>query len=248
MDQKRKEEEPTGEPPLVDAKGNPEKNPWEKEKKAEENKPDPMEDFQKQLAAEKKAREETEVRLKELSAKLTQTQQENGEWLRFFKKKELKPAAKQEKEFEDKWLENPKETLQEEVKNKVDPVQVEIMKLKVQQDFQQILVEKPELLKYRERVIALSQEPENMEDSWKGRAGLLKLFKLAKAEDLEKELEKVKIDGSTEREKERAFAEEGSSRFSGSKGNKKLSPQQLKVAQGLGVAPEEYSKMMDEGY
>src|SRR3990167_49201 len=195
---------------------------------------DPALEFKTQLDSEKKARGDLEVKIKDLGARLTRTQQEHAELLRFHKA----TLPKINKSFEERWDESPEQTLENTVAQKVNPMVEQMRFLSAKTAMTNIIAKNPEWRKYEDRVIELGDQ----QDNWSltdNESGLTKLFKLAKYEEMETEYAKMKSGIETENQKSRAVFEAGTPK-NGSGAKPKISDTELKIARSLGLTPEDY--------
>lgn len=181
-------------------------------------------------------RDQYEAKLKDLSARLTRTQQESAELLRFHKSS----LPKINKSFEERWEMSPERAVKEEVETGVQPISSELAALRAETAMTKILAANPEWRKYEEQVRTLGYDHPHMTYS---EIGIRRLFDMARSDDMEKELQKVRGNARAEQEKTRAFTEGGSPKEKPSQ-KPRLSAAQRRVAEQLGISEDDYLKQM----
>lgn len=184
--------------------------------------------------------EEQKERYKDLSRRLTQTQQENAELYRYHKA----TLPKINQSFAERWEQSPEHAVDSVIETKVQPVNVKLAQMEARQWETEYLVDHPDMTKFRTRVLELGDEHPHL-TSYK--SGITKLYEMAEAETLREELKKLKSNGRAEAEKERAFTESGSPKLpSNSRQIRRLDAIQRRVAQELGIKEDEYVKRLEE--
>lgn len=197
-----------------------------------ETKPDPLETLRKEFEQERTKWGEAQ---RKLSARLTQEQQTNSEYRKWIDRDIIR---------RNKERDNGSES---EVAGPVYPpvpmIPQELSKIKYDIARGELARTHPDWEKYRNRMSELVNEgfaemqfsPEGMES----------LYKMAKFDDLHKEIEELKSTHKAEAEKERAFTEGGSPRTSPNS-KPKLSPEERRAAMNLGIKEEDYVRRRDE--
>lgn len=187
---------------------------------------------------------------KDLSVRLTKTQQEMAELYRFHKA----TLPKINKSFAEDWDESPEGAVEKRVESKVRPMEqkyeeigTEVGRLKAQTALNNLLIRYPHWSEYVDKVRELGEEEAYASLTWQGEKGIKALFKIAGASENGKPKEE-KIDSDTEiKVTEKTYSEGSSGKGKESNGKIKLNPDELLIARKLGVKPEDYYKYKHEG-
>jgi len=209
----------------------------QEEAKADEE-PDQLEEIRLELAELKKSNGDLEARYKDISGKLTRTQQENSEFVKFIKTKTI---PEENKKFEDRWEDDPQKAVQHEVTENIKGTEQEIARLNATSWMTAAIQRDPEKSKYRERAIELSIEHPSLSYS---ENGINRLLDLAEADDMREELKKVRSNNRAEGEKTRAYTESSTPRTP-PKPKLKATAEEARVAEQLGVKLEDYLKQKE---
>lgn len=195
-------------------------------------------EYEVKFAEIQKQNEELQERYKDLSRRLTREQQEKAELYRFHKS----TLPQINKSFTERWEENPEAAVEEFVERKTKPVaerQIAADARAAETDF---LVRNPEMAKYRNKVLDLGDTHPSLTTNYQG---IEALYRMAEAESLKSEYEKLKSNGKAEAEKERAFTEGSSSKSPPTKEKRKLTAQERMVAQNLGIGEDVYIQQLE---
>lgn len=225
----------------TEPKGNgaqePETNPFEERLKA----------LEAQVTQERKAREDVETKYKDVSSKLTRTQQESAEMTRFLKAN-LPEINK--KKFNEEWEESPEKAVRNTAVEELAPIKTELeqvkwraIKAEAEAHLSRIVASKPQWMKYEQRVRELGNEYPDFTTSHEG---IQRLFKIAISDDPETErrAEVARDTQKAETEKERAVMESSSAKTQPRK-TRTLSSDELRVAGMLKMKPEDYAAQKD---
>jgi hypothetical protein len=195
--------------------------------------------LEKQLEEEKRARLSLEDKNKDLSVRLTKEQQVRAEFERFHTAT-LPKLNQAIKSFDEQWTEAPEMAVENKIQAKVAPLDIEMAKTRAQNWFTQIMIKNPAYSKYESRVIELGEiYPANTHS----RDGIEGLFRMARAEDLEKENESLKTTRQAEKEKDRTFTESSEARNTNiNTPRPRLDAAQQEVADKLGIKHDDYLK------
>jgi hypothetical protein len=193
--------------------------------------------IRKELEEERNKREQLEERTRDLGARLTRSQQESAEFLRFHKA----TLPRINKSFAERWEEDPEAAVKEAVSGDSNKNTMEVARMKARQAELDLLIREPELTKYQSRVKDdLGNKYWEMTQT---ESGIEALYRMAEAEDLRSQVKKAKANGKAEAEKERAFTEGGSTPKTPQK--RKLNSAQMKIAEELDISPDEYLKQLE---
>lgn len=203
---------------------------------------EPEIDWKAKAEEERKAREKAEAKAKDLSARLTRTQQESAELYRFHKE----TLPKINKTFVEQWEESPERAIETKVEERTTNTERELRAVKAQQAILLVKGRHADFDAVAPRMAELANDPEYSALSWTEK-GLEALYRMVKAEDLETKTKKLEEEVETGRTKSRAFSEESSAKTQAPAQKVKLTPAQLKVCEGLGVSPEEYIRRLQNG-
>jgi hypothetical protein len=196
-----------------------------------------LEDIQKKLEEVEREKDQAEEKAKDLGARLTREQQEKAELYRYHRE----TLPKINKTFAEKWEESPEGAVTSQVEDKVKPVSQSLDQLKAQTFLNNVLIKNPKWAKYEAKAVALGDDFPQLTYS---QEGVQKLFKMARIEDVEKEVEEQRSNMKAEVQKGRAYTE-GSTPREKAKQKTKLSPSQRTVAKELGLTDDEYAKGME---
>ena len=195
------------------------------------------------LSEERQNREQAEERYKDVSGRLTRTQQESAEMTKFLKS--VLPEINGKKNFQETWDDSPEDAVRDTASREVAPLADEISDLRLEQmrstaqmHNAMLLGEHPEWKKYENKVVALGDDyPKHTMT----RDGLQKLYKMAQAEDPDtlKRLEEIESNGRAEMQKSRAYTESSGNNPPPSN-DKTPSSDERRVAKLLGIKPEDY--------
>lgn len=210
--------------------------PQTQPEQAEEPKVDPFEELKKELEAERKARMSLEGDLKDVKGRLTREQQIRAEFERYH----TETLPKINKKFEEQWEESPQTAVDVRVADKTQPLARNVENLQAEMAYYSILAETPSYSQYKGRVLELANEHPYLT---KDRKGIEQLFKLARSEQLEEQLQKVQTQMKTDQDKSRATTEDSSPRPAQTP-KVNLTSAQRYVADKLGVKYEDYVKHM----
>ena len=199
-----------------------------------------------QMAEQSKALEQERAKAKDLGARLTRSQQVQAEMERFH----ATTLPEINKKFEERWADNPAEAVREEVTRVAKPVTDSNARTNAELWKTQVMVANPALAKYESRVIELSLEDQGLAALTYTKKGIEKLFSMARAEDLEKEIEELKTKSNGQApqvNKDRTFTESSAPRnLNSAPARAKLTPAQMEVARKLRITPENYSKRINQ--
>jgi hypothetical protein len=204
-----------------------------------------LEKLRSELETEKKTRMAAEAKTKDLGSRLTRAQQLAAEYQNFHT--ETLPAVNRmaKKSFVDQWDEAPEVAVHQKVQEQVDPINFKIAQANAAAWMAQILAANPKWAIYEDRVIDLGEEFKPLTYS---RDGIKKLFQMARSEDTEKELENLRSSNKVNEEKSRTVTE--SPNASGATRSEstqvRLTPIQRRVAENLGLTPEQYAKRIPQ--
>jgi len=191
-----------------------------------------LEDVKKRLESVEREKEQAEERAKDLGARLTREQQEKAELYRYHRE----TIPKINKTFAERWEESPEGAVASQVEDRVTPVTQSLDQLKAQTFLNNVLIKNPSWSKYEDKARNLGNDFPQLTYT---QEGVQKLFKMARLEDVEKEIEDKNSNMKAEAQKGRAYTE-GSSPREKAKVKTKLSPAQRQVAVELGLTEDEY--------
>jgi hypothetical protein len=212
--------------------------PLEVNEKVEEQEDNSLEDLQAQLAEERKFRAEAEAKSKDLASRLTKEQQEKAELYKFHRATLPRLNQAVEKSFAEAWEDSPERAVEHKVETKVVPMQSDVAALRAQVALNTVITKHPDWTKYEDRAVQLGDEFPQLTYT---QQGIEKLFSMARSEDLEEEIKRLKSNGQAEAEKTRAFTESSTSREP-KKSKKAASPWEKQVAEQLGIPVDDYVK------
>lgn len=203
----------------------------------------PQEDLQTQLETERKARETAEEKIRDLSSRLTRTQQENAELYRYHKQTLPKINETVAKSFNETWAESPEGAVEEKVVSKVKPLEEDMVQIKAKLALANARAKLKDFDEHFEDIVMLGSKPHLAPLTWT-EEGLESIYQMAKAKKLEEELRKAKENGAKETEKSRTFTEGSTPSGVSQKPKVKLTPQQMNVVRNLGITAEQYAAQM----
>ena len=213
-----------------------EKLPAEEENQAEEEEVS-LSDLQKELEDTKQNLENQNDKYRDLSKRLTQTQQEKAELYRYH----TATLPKINKTFNERWEDSPQEAVTDVVKEHVDPTARELAHIRAKQAETDLLIRNPEYKDLRDQVMDLGDRHQGLTSTPEG---IEALYKMAEADKLRDEVKKLRSNGEADSQKERAFTESSSPKPPPQKRARKLSSAERVVSQNLGISEEEYMKQI----
>lgn len=211
----------------------------EVQESTEVKEPDDVAQLKQELDSLKSKYEEQSGQYKKLSGMLTRTQQDHAELLRFHKA----TLPKVNESFEERWDKSPSGAVKQEVTSEIEPLKDEMVRIRAYQWLDEISRDE-KYRPYREKVVELAEtQPEYAQMSYT-KEGIRSLYRIAREQDLDAEVQKLKSNGRADMDKERSFTESSTPRTPAAK-KTHATANEVSVANQLGISVEDYLKQKE---